>query len=474
MASLQQRSHLDRLPNELKLLIIENTRKRVDWKDLSLVSRGWALLVLPLLWDTFKGDLTWEVTRDRRLLADPTSNIAKYVRHLDIQDRSFLGSNLPTCLFAAIPKGQLRSFRCRKGASCIDNLDIMLSSHPGLTELSVAGDQRHYALKLSRLYLGELDFPGAFDNLSQQFDVLALEELTLDGIYGVTGLLTSMAAKFATGKPVLKKLRILTVCDRGTDAFSRSLRSLLESFQGLHQLYVECCDSSRLDVIGIGNHGATLKNLLIVNGGFVRTDASRCITAADVHHIVRTCPNLEQVCLNLYENDRTEVDPALYSLATLPRLEVLRLTNAPEYRKLHHWPNHFDRENIKLRRDVRRLDLQLRADDVMERFDNSVSNIKLLALSPLEDVGEIEVDEDGHTWPNYFYRPASDEGVDVEDSNTDVEEDVKVKPKRNRQRELAAALSAARVVSSDNELSQTSKRRNMSKRNTIQKMRGLI
>lgn len=139
MASLQQRSHLDRLPNELKLLIIENTRKRVDWKDLSLVSRAWALLVLPLLWDTFNGDLTFEAGRNRRLLADPTSNIAKYVRHLDIQDRDFRGSNLPTCLFAAIPKGQLRSFRCLKGAWCIDNLHIMLRLHPGLTELSVAG-----------------------------------------------------------------------------------------------------------------------------------------------------------------------------------------------------------------------------------------------------------------------------------------------------------------------------------------------
>jgi hypothetical protein len=70
------------LPNELKTEIASYLASTRDQKALTLVGRDWALVTLPILWETFYADQ--EVTQDRQLraLTDAGSNIIKHVKHL--------------------------------------------------------------------------------------------------------------------------------------------------------------------------------------------------------------------------------------------------------------------------------------------------------------------------------------------------------------------------------------------------------
>ena len=53
---------------------------------------------------------------------------------------------------------------------------------------------------------------------------------------------------------------------------------LMLSFNGLRQLHFECSNCIKIDVNGIINHGETLTDLLVLNGGIHRQDATASST----------------------------------------------------------------------------------------------------------------------------------------------------------------------------------------------------
>ncbi|CAO2648631.1 Nn.00g078980.m01.CDS01 [Neocucurbitaria sp. VM-36] len=322
---------------------------------------------------------------------------------------------------------RMTSPRVANGTHPVLSVDHFLSSEYGSTpkQTDCTGKLVHRvdALKLSSLHIGNVTLPKRLDTMFQRIDILALVELTIDGTFGVTELLAAAAFKFAESEPSLRKLRIVKLGLQATDEFFQSLLLLLLAFNGLLQLHIQCDDSNKVDVDGIVNHGETLKDLLIVNGGIHRIDKSKCMSVADFEKIALACPNIEQLCVNLYEItpdkleddvlgphpsmlfEPTDFEQALGCLASLRHLKILRLTNPPNYRKLYFRPEELVRYfRRSLESGEQRYAFQARADGIMRYLGDRNSNIKLLVFSPVEELPRPEnPDKNGHSWPSYYY-----------------------------------------------------------------------
>jgi hypothetical protein len=331
-------------------------------------------------------------------------------------------------------------FRSLNVISVIEE-DAFLPVDPGTLIPSIKEDsnlqvQAFEPLKLENLQLGNITLPKRLNTMFQRFDVLALSSLVLDTFAGAKGLLETLAAEFAGGHPGLRKLQITGLPDQVSDEFNTSLLGFLSSFCGLQQLKVQCTSCNKIHVDGIINHGNTLEELCIVNGGIHRQNEDQCFDAADLHKIATTCLKLEQLCLNLYEidGDRNESDvlgpqpgvafqpnefeQALCAIATMPKLRILRLTNPPNYRKAYHRPGEVTRFFPRaLQSGTERQGFQARADGVMRYLGEHGSSLKVLAFSPVEVLKKFDrPDKHGHIWPNYFYyrgRMTDDKGTDI-------------------------------------------------------------
>jgi hypothetical protein len=258
----------------------------------------------------------------------------------------------------------------------------------------------------------------------QRIDMLALGRLNSDAFAGASKLLETLASKFADGRPRLHKLRITALPDQISEDFTTSLLLFLSSFRGLRHLTVHCTSCSKVDVDSITNHGITLKTFCVVNGGMNRQAKDRCFDAADLHKIATACPNLEQLCLNLYEidDDRNESDilgpqpgitfqpnefeQALCAIAAMPNLRILRLTNPPNYRNAYHRSGERLRFFTRnLQSGIERYGFQARADGIMKYLGEYGSNLQVLAFSPSEVLKKADnPDKHGHVWPDYYYR----------------------------------------------------------------------
>ena len=279
------------------------------------------------------------------------------------------------------------------------------------------------SLKLNSLHIGALILPATFGTMFQRIDIIALTELVLDGTARVAKLLEAMGSDFQKREPSLRKLRLSKKNEGESNQTKSQLQLFLLSFQGLRQLHFECNDCTKIDVDAISNHGETLTDLLVVNGGIHRQDATKCMSAEDVQKIAIACPNLEQLCLNLYEIDpdtpegdflglksailseSTEFEKALSAIASMKALRLLRLTNPPNYRKAYHRQGEFMRFfRRSLESGEQRYAFQARADSIVRYMGDRESNIRLLAFSPMEPLTKAATaDKNGHVWPNYFY-----------------------------------------------------------------------
>ena len=158
--------------------------------------------------------------------------------------------------------------------------------------------------------------------------------------------------------------------------------------------------------------------------------------AEDLRKVAIACPNLEQLCLNLYEIDpdtpegdflspkstlsseSTEFENALSAIASMKALQLLRLTNPPNYRKAYHRQGEFMRFfRRSLESGEQRYAFQARSDSIVRYMGDRGSNIKLLAFSPMELLTKAATaDKNGHFWPHYFYsceRMKSNRGTEV-------------------------------------------------------------
>jgi hypothetical protein len=142
MATLKRQppDSLDSLPTELKCAVARYVDALTDRKALVLVNKGWSGVILPFLWETFTTDLILSGQRHLLGLADPQSNIIKYVRNINLLDRSLPGNvnHLPK-LLAVIPRGQLRAFRsvCQVQQAIIE---LLLMLHSNLEVLDIPAD----------------------------------------------------------------------------------------------------------------------------------------------------------------------------------------------------------------------------------------------------------------------------------------------------------------------------------------------
>jgi len=473
-----------------------------------LVSKTWADVVLPYLWETLKTDLVNTGSRDIRLLASTKSNILKHVRKMHILPRTTSSGedHLPT-LLAAVPRGQLCGFQSDR-ALAQSTVDILLRLHPNLvvfklltgsalanalaspwtegcftnltsmivypncfsraslqkvwrecpglldmqllrhvnfgsaeldeedfipspdphllsaTDHTPAAVVQHMdALKLQCLSIREVALPQTLDNMFQRIDALALQELKLDTFTGTSKLLEALASQFTHGQPCLKKLHIVRLAEQATEGVFASLLLLLTSFCGLQSFQLQCVNCDKVDVDGIINHGETLESLLVVNGGIHREDKARCYNASDLQKIATACPQLQNLCLNLYEIDpnRYESDvlglqsdashapnafeQALDVIATMSNLRFLRLTNPPNYRKAYSRPGVFVRWHTReVQSGAERYAFRARADGLMQYIGDRGSNLRLLSFSPTEDLEKAgQPDKHGHVWPTYLY-----------------------------------------------------------------------
>jgi hypothetical protein len=232
---------------------------------------------------------------------------------------------------------------------------------------------------------------------------------------GAFELLDGLATCFSQGSPCLKSLRIVRLLEQGAVNVLSTLSSLLLSFNGLQQLHIQCNDCLKITVHGIMHHGETLKNLLIINGGIDRETKARCFDASDLCNIAIACPELTQLCLNLYEIDTVRYESDI--LGPQPGTTFTpsracqscvfgRLTNPPNFRKAYVHAGQLSRcFTNNLRSGLERYSFQARADGLMRYLGEHHSNLKLLAFSPVVKNQKADrPDKHGHIWPGYYYR----------------------------------------------------------------------
>ncbi|KAI4638300.1 hypothetical protein J4E93_010300 [Alternaria ventricosa] len=514
--------HIGRLPAELKCAVVRYLVLK-DRQAVSLINRDWAVVAMPIMWETFTTDLlvkTGPGSRNVRGLASPSSNIVKHVRRINLLDRpnAFKEADQLPQLLAAIPRGQLTGFKSRSGVP-FSTLELLLQIHPRLEQFDIPGLQMsgilqsawtgsslsgltrmdvsvntptprdfqelwvrcpklthihmmrsetvtstsislqegHFevdttsavsqdgsdttqsdmvSLQLSSLYISALMLPATFSTMFQRIDIFALTELVLVDTGRVAELLEAMCFEFQKRETSLRKLRLLLMNEDASNDIRSQLELFLLSFHGLSQLHYQCDNCDKIDIDGIINHGETLTDLLVVNGGVHRQDATECMSAEELGKVAIACPNLEQLCLNLYEIDpdtpegdflgpktsvlseSTEFEKALGAIASMKALRLLRLTNLPNYRKAYHRQGEFMRFfRRSLESGEQRYAFQARADSIVRYMGDRESNIRLLAFSPMESLTKAATaDKNGHVWPRYFYsceRMKSSRGAEV-------------------------------------------------------------
>jgi len=309
------------------------------------------------------------------------------------------------------------SIRLQEGHFGVDTTSAVSQGGSDTTQSDTA------SLQLSSLHTSGLILPATFSTMFQRIDIIALTELVLVDTGRVAELLEAMCSVFQKREPSLRKLRLLEMNEDASDDILPQLQLLLLSFHGLRQLHFECGDCVKVNVDGIINHGETLTDLLVVSGGVHRQDATKCMSAEDMRKIASACPNLEQLCLNLYEIDpdtpegdflspkstissaSTEFENALSAIASMKSLRLLRLTNPPNYRKAYHRQGEFMRFfRRSLESGEQRYAFQARADSIVRYMGDRGSNMRLLAFSPMELLTKAATaDKNGHVWPHYLY-----------------------------------------------------------------------
>ncbi|KAF2025301.1 hypothetical protein EK21DRAFT_104045 [Setomelanomma holmii] len=270
----------------------------------------------------------------------------------------------------------------------------------------------------------------------QRINVLALQTLTIYATSGTAEIFRAMASSFAQGVARLQHLRLVRVPKSEAADVVNGLDVFLLSFSGLRSFRLHCDDCDLVDVDGIVNHGETLKVLSLVVGGIHRKEADKCFDAVDLQQIATACTALEQLCLNLYEidTDRLESDvlgslpgvppvynefeEALSAISSIPKLRILRLTNAPNYRQVYHRSGELMHSFLRsLQRGEQRYAFKARADGVMQYLAEHGSKIQFLAFSPMEHLKKADnPDKHGHSWPDYYYyrgRLTDHKGADI-------------------------------------------------------------
>jgi hypothetical protein len=503
-----QDDDVGRLPPELKSAVVQYLTTLKDRQAVSLLNKDWALVVMPIMWETFTTDLLVQTgSRNVLGLASPTSNIVKHVRRINLLDRpnAFKEVDQLPLFLAAIPRDQLHGFKSGSGVH-ISTLELLLQMHPRLEHFDVGGvaimqllvspwigkslssitraeilldcytpevarkmwtrfpklkhlhlarssisaidtsglQEDHFgvdakaalspieprptdasdqvSLQLLSLRIDDLRLPNTFSTMFKRIDIIFLKELILDGTKEVPGLLEAMCIDFQKRRPSLRKMRLIT-SELISDNLMFQLQLFLLSFHGLHQLHIQHSNCNKIDVDGIINHGETLTDLTVVNGGIHRQDSTRCMNAGDLQKVAIACPNLQQLCVNLYEVDSdtpegdflglyptkpsgsTDFENALSAVASIRSLRLLRLTNPPNYRKIYHRQGEFMRYfRRSLENGEQRFAFQARADSLVRYLGDRGSNIRLLAFSPIEALTKAaSADKNGHVWPDYFY-----------------------------------------------------------------------
>jgi hypothetical protein len=281
-----------------------------------------------------------------------------------------------------------------------------------------------HSLQLVSLYIDELVLPPTFGTMFQRIDIVALKELVLDGTTRVAGLLEAMRSEFQMRQPSLRELGLVGMSEPASGDFISQLQLFLLSFHGLHKLHIQCGNCIKINVDDIVNHGETLTELLVVNGGIHRQDSTRCFNAEDLQKVATACPRLERLCLNLYEivpdvpegdflgpyptipSDSTEFEKALIAIASIRSLKWLRLTNPPSYRSVyqHHHPGEFVSFFLQsLESGEQQYAFEARADSIIRYMGDRGSNIEFLSFSPIENLTKAtSADKNGHVWPRYF------------------------------------------------------------------------
>jgi hypothetical protein len=182
----------------------------------------------------------------------------------------------------------------------------------------------------------------------------------------------------------------------------------------------------RVDITAIAHHGSTLRTLVLSKGwshSFVPINS-------DLAGMLSQCPNIEQLCLDLYdlqpnvrdENDVDFVAPppncasakspfevALTAIAKLSKLHTLRITDPKAYRSGTNLRLTITEEqNGVIRSGSQRHHFHTAANALMQYLNDHGSKVKLLAFSPIDEFTACrDPDLNGHFWPHYYYYKAT-------------------------------------------------------------------
>jgi hypothetical protein len=151
-----------------------------------------------------------------------------------------------------------------------------------------------------------------------------------------------------------------------------------------------------------------------------------CFSAADITRLASVCPRIQQLCLNIFDlapgasedfagfhtkaySDvvvpQTHFEAALGAIAKMPSHQTLRLPDPRIFRI------GTDQEgdmapgiDLWVAQGNQQLRFQALADGIMGYLAERGSKTKILAFSPLDGIRKSDSpDENGHSWPHYFY-----------------------------------------------------------------------
>jgi hypothetical protein len=258
--------------------------------------------------------------------------------------------------------------------------------------------------------------------------MMALRKLTIEDCpaQGIIRLFEALTHSFASGDPQLKSLQIKQTIRTKSGLFADTLNALLLSFRGLQELFIYDGDCRKVDVAAVVNHGSTLKTLILLKGDPHKFDPVK----PEIIDMLSHCLNVEQLCMDLYDlqhnkcegdnpdfvappsthsSARSPLEAAFTTIATLPKLHTLRITDS----KIHRCGTDADLDitDMQLRRmgnGSQRYQFQATADTLMQYLHKQGSELKLLAFSPLDYFGKPhDPDVNGHYWPHYHYYKAT-------------------------------------------------------------------
>jgi hypothetical protein len=165
--------YLDRLPTELRWVVLSHIDALTDRKALNRVNKAWYKLTLPSMWETFTTDA---IQRGGRHFSDlsPPMNIIKHILNINLLHRTIAGNiDCLHMLLQIIPSGQLQTFKSADPIQ-LSILQTLLWAHRKLVKLKVPTNSALCTVLQSKFTLG------CFRHLTSV--IVDVEKFSCDGL----------------------------------------------------------------------------------------------------------------------------------------------------------------------------------------------------------------------------------------------------------------------------------------------------